>query len=234
MDSRYSVVSGVVGVFVVVVGLAVFGWSTLPEHHAAAARTEALTPYLQQQEAIRTDELYGEAVRRAERAAAVQPYKTGAQIGFYVMLMMAMMVGSGFVANATRRRGERLTKQMQLPVLQETGNYLVMGDGQRTFVIDRLTGQMNAAFTKLDGNDGRAQIMEKLLITQALAAGAAAVAKETKDPAMADYLMTQMENITNAVNEPTNDRTKNSAIYEERNSGSAIIQDDSEGNGRSG
>lgn len=234
MENKFSLIGSIIGLLVVAVALAVFGWSTLPEHDAKAARNAALIPYLEQQQAIRTDELYRETQLKLDRAAAVQPYKIAAQTAFFVMVFASILAASGYGLHITRHHGQRVTRQMALPVLKEAGNYLIMGDGERAFVVDRLTGQMTAAFTHLENNASRAQIMERLLITQALAEGAAAVAKETKDPAIADYLMGQMENITNGTNARPHDQASDPSIPPVWSTGPAIIQDHQDRNERPG
>ncbi len=234
MENKFSLIGSIIGFLIIAIGLAVFGWSTLPEHDAKAARTAALIPYLEQQQAIRTDELYRETELKLDRAAAVQGYKITAQTAFYAMVFFAIVVFSSYGLHVTHRHGQRVTRQMALPVMKEAGNYLILGDGERAFVVDRLTGQMTAAFTQLEGNDSRAQIMERLLVTQALAQGAAAVAKETKDPSTADYLLGQMENITNGTIQRTHDAAAHPPIFAGWPASSTVIQGDQAGDERPG
>lgn len=234
MDQKPTTIAIIIFSIILLVSLAVWGWSTLPQHEARAARTAALIPYLEAQAQIDTAQQASDAQLRSERQLMIQPLKIAAQTTAYIMLIIGIIAASVYGLHATRHHGRRVARQMALPVIHKTDNYLILGDGQRTYIIDQLTGQINAAFTEIPGNANRAQIMERLLLTQALADAAAAVAKQTKDPAVSDYLLAQMENITHANTTPTHDPAAHSSVYAQRPARAAAVQNHQTANQRPG
>jgi hypothetical protein len=197
MDNKYTVVGTVVTFAIIGIIAAAWGWTQLPQHQASADTTTAMIPYLEQQKAIQTDALYADTQLRLERAAKIQPYKTAAGVAVFLLAIMAMAAVGSYTAVYSYHQGRRVAKQMSLPVAQAVGeHHMLLGDGQAAILWNLVTGRSDAALTAVSGDEDMAALMTKVMVTRELAAGAEAVARHTKDAAVGNYLMGQVENIT--------------------------------------
>lgn len=204
---KFEAILTAVFVFVAVIALAVWGWSSLPEHDAKAEQRQALIPYWQQQAEIETNERMAAAAMKEERWRAAQPYRTAALIGLWLAVVAGSMAGSGFVINAAVRRGQRLSKEMALPVVKEVApNFVALEQGGHVLLLNTVSGKSHGALTPAAADETFAEIMSRVMLAKQLTDGVTAVAKHTGDPSSIDFLLGQVQNVTDATTKQITDQ----------------------------
>lgn len=194
--SKSSMILIIAAGLVALLALAVYGWAALPQQDAAAAAETALIPYWQEQKRIETAEMLALSDMRLERARAAQPFKTAALVVVWLALAVLAAAGSGLAVNVFYRRGQRLTREMALPVLRPVSeSFVAVGHGEDVLLLNTVTGKAHAAMTAVPADATYAEIMNRVMLARTLTDGVTAVARHTGDPSSIDFLLGQVERL---------------------------------------